>query len=301
METNKQGQPGFRFYNAGSKLDEQWPFSISPTSAGFNPEDGQGAHSIGKWNFVAPKEAWCFIPIEILSGHETLRVNFIDDAKRKYGRRGLVMLDPRHDPATEDPEKALETYPLAPTEALVIERAERLWDGFLESICQSHFDDVQNAMAQGNRPRAAAGFTVHALKMKGYRDPAADFLKGLRDGKSGGMVQAATSPELIGIVKGLAEQSRVTTQLLIALASGKGVDPDLLKAIMSPPAEAPAIPGTVKPVKDYSADPAFQARAFAPKEDGWTKGEGNLDKGTIHEKAAPVSKKERAAAAAKEL
>lgn len=301
METNKQGQPGFRFYNAGTKLDEQWPFSISPTSAGFNPEDGAGAHSIGKWNFIAPKESWCFVPIEIVSGQETLRVNFIEDAKRKYGRRGLVMLDPHHDPETEDADKALETYPLAPTEALVIDRAERLWDVFIDGICQAHLDDVQNAMAHGNRPRAASGFTVHALKLKGFRDPAADFLKGLRNGKQGDVQQAGTSQEMVGVMQGIAQQNKLMMQIVLSLASGQKIDPELLKAAMSPDTTQPAPLPVGKPAKNYSADPEFQARAFREQEDGWTKGEGNVDKGTLKEKSAPAPRKDRTATAAKEL
>jgi len=222
---------GYRFYNGGEKIDEQWPFSISPTSAGFNPEDGQGAHSIGKFNFIAPKRSWLFVPSEIQSGNEILRVNFPEDTRRKYGRRGIVMLDPRHDPATEDPDKPLETYPLAPTEDLVIERAGILWDLFLDGICSAHFEDVQNAMSQGNRPRAASGFTIHALKLKGYRDPAAEYLQGMREGRNGSSPSQGTSPELLGMVRAMQEQNQLMMSVVLAIATGQKVDPELLKAV----------------------------------------------------------------------
>lgn len=234
METNEQGIPGYYFYNAGKRIDEQWCFSISQTSAGYNPEDGEGRHSLGKFNFLAPEREWFFIPGEIQSGNETLRVNFPDDARRKFGNRGVVMLDPKYKLAGEDPDKDLSSYPIAPTRELVEERAAKLWDGWLETICSQHFEDVQNAMAQGNRPRAAAGFTVHALKLKGYKDPAAEYLLGLREGQSGKAPQAASSPELLGLVKGMQQQNQLMMTILMALASGEKIDPELIKNAMTP-------------------------------------------------------------------
>ena len=300
METNLQGLNGYRFYNAGSKIDEQWPFSISPSSAGFNPEDGNGAHSIGKWNFVAPKAAWCFVPMELTSGNEVIRVNFAEDAKRKYGRRGLVMLDPRWDPTKEDSDKALETYPLAPTEQLCIERAERLWDLFLEEICSSHFDDVQNAMAQGNRPRAAHGFTIHALRMKGYRDPAADFLKGMREGQTGVVPQNGNSSEMVGVLRGIQEQNKLMTQLVLALATGQKIDPELLKAVVSP--ESATAPISKAPT--HSAEPPVNAGSMEIEGQPQSSLEARINRRTVEYETAGVrvgGKQDRAKAAAKEL
>lgn len=299
METNEQGLAGYRFYNAGAKIDEQWPFSISPTSAGFNPEDGNGAHSIGKYNLIAPKKSWFFVPVEIRSGNETLRVNFIDDLKRKYGARGVVMLDPRWDPAKEEEDKPLEQYPIAPTEEAVMDRAEQLWDGFLEKICSAHFDDVQNAMAQGNRPRAASGFTIHALKMKGYRDPAADFLKGMREGQMGHAPHQASSPELVGILKGMQEQSRLTTQLILALATGQKIDPELVKALVNP-GDNPA-PQKTAPIQ---SEPPINAGVMEVEGQPTSSLEQRINRRTVEYETAGVkhgSKQERAKAAVKEL
>lgn len=309
METNAAGQSGYRFYNAGKKIDEQWPFSISPTSAGFNPEDGQGAHSIGKFNFVAPKEGWTFVPTEIQSGNETLRVNFADDLKRKYGPRGVVMLDPRWDPAKEDPDKDLGSYPMAPTEELVIERAQTLWGLFLDRICSNHFEDVQNAMAQGSRPRAASGFTIHALKLRGFRDPAAEFLQGLKEGRQGSAPQAGTSPEMLGVLRGIQEQNKLMMTLILSVASGQKVDPELLKSVMTPsdtavppkapaPVEVPINAGVIE--VDGVAKSSLNAR-INNREDGYVRGEGNLDKGTLKIKDVVLPRKDRTQAAAKEL
>jgi hypothetical protein len=285
METNAEGLSGFRFYNAGAKIDEQFPFSISPTAAGFNPEDGKGEHSIGKWNFIASSHAWVFVPLELTSGQEIKRVDFPKHVQKKFGHRGVVMLDPQHDPRKEEPDKPLGNYAVAPTEELVIERAEQLWQEFLEQICRSHIADVQAAMSQGNAPRAAAGFTIHALKECGYRDPAQEYFQGLRAGKTSGVPKEGTSPELLGIVKGLAEQSRVTTQLLIALASGKGVDPELLKAIVVPEVSEP-VPSPESP---FVRDPSLKARVE------------NRESGYETATLKVGGRAERAKAAAKEL
>lgn len=308
METNEAGQLVARFYNAGSKIDEFWSFSISPTAAGFNTDDNQGAHSIGKWNLIAPERGWFLVPLEIVSGNETMRVNFPEDLKRKFGARGIVMLDPRHNPAKEDPEKPLEQFAMAPTEELVIERAEALWDQYLERICSAHFEDVQNAMAGGNRPRAASGFTVRALKLKGYRDPAADFLQGMREGKNA-IGQAATSPEMVGIVRAMQEQNKLLTTLVMAVASGQKVDPELLKSALAPsegpapqPSHAPMEPPINAGTIDVDGIPhsGLEAR-INRREDGWVKGEGNLDKGNLRERAEPLRKGDRGKVAAKAL
>ena len=311
MEQNAAGQSGFRFYNAGNKIDEQWSFSISPTSAGFNPEDGNGAHSIGKFLFIAPKRGWFFIPVEIQSGNETIRVNFPEDCRRKYGARGVVMLDANYKAENEDPDKPIETYPIAPTEELVIQRAEALWDLFLEKICSAHFDDVQNAMSLGNRPRAASGFTVHALKEKGYRDPAAEYLQGMREGRNGNSPQNGTSPELLGMVRAMQEQSRVMMSVVLAVATGQKVDPELLKAVVGPgdtTAPRPQAPAVLEPpinagkveVVDGAPTSSLNAR-IANREDGYIRGEGNLDKGTLKIKDAVLPRKDRTQVAAKEL
>jgi hypothetical protein len=241
METD--GLNGYRFYNAGKKIDEQWLFSISPSSPGFNPGiSGTDTHSLGKYPFIAPERSWFFVPSELASGTEIVRVNYPEDAKRKYGKRGIVMLDPRWDPAKEDPDKALESYPLAPTEDLVIERAETLWNLYLEAICSAHLDDVQNAMAQGNRPRAASGFTIHALKLKGYRDPAAEYLQGMREGRNNLAPQGGSSPEILGLVRSMQQQNQLMMSVMMALASGQKIDPELLKAFQSQEMPAPKPP-----------------------------------------------------------
>jgi hypothetical protein len=298
METNALGQAGYRFYNAGKKIDEQWPFSISATSAGFNPEDGNGAHSIGKFNFVAPKEGWTFVPVELQSGNETIRVNFADDLKRKYGPRGVVMLDPRWDPAKEDPDKSLEAYPMAPTEELVIERANTLWIMFLERICSDHFEDVQGAMAHGNRPRAASGFTVHALKARGYRDPAAEFLQGLKAGQQGAEPQTGTSPEMLGVLKGIQEQNKLMMTLVLSITNGQKVDPELIKALMTP-TNAPAPPKPPTPT-----EPPVNAGVFEVEGQPKTSLEERISRRnveTVYDQPTARPKNERAKVAAKEL
>jgi|SRR5579862_2789197 len=296
METNAEGLTGYRFYNAGVRIDEQWPYSISETSPGFNQDDGKGAHSTGKFCFVAPKQGWTFVPMELKSGQETLRVNFVEDAKRKYGHRGIVMLDPRWDPAKESEDKPLATYPVAPTEELVIARAELLWDQYLEGICSAHFEDVQNAMANGMRPRGASGFTVHALKEKGYKDPAQEFLKGMREGRQGNG-SPSSSPEMVGVLRGIQEQNKHMMALILAVASGQKIDPELLKSVMTPDtAAAPKVSIPLPPpinagTLEVDGSPASSLEARIARR--------NVE--TVYEPPSARPKTERAKAAAKEL
>jgi hypothetical protein len=222
-----------RFYNAGDKIDEMFPFSLP---------DGADIHVIGRWTFQAPKESWISVPSELTVGSNMIHVDFAADVKRRFGKRGVVLLDPRHDPAVEDPDKPLEQYAIAPTEELVIERAEQLWSNYIEEMCRAHFEDVQNAMSSGGAPRKARGFTVHALKLKGYRDPAEDYFMGMKDGKA----PQGTSPELVAMFQQQFQQNQTLMAIVLAMATGQKVDPELLKAVVPVPG-TPQVPKPVVP------------------------------------------------------
>lgn len=275
-----------RFFNAGHKIDELYSFSL--------PE-GADAHVIGKWPFVAPRESWFEVPRELNVGVATIAVQFHKDIQRKYGKRGVVLLDPTHDPKTEDPDKPLEFFAVAPTEELVIQRAEKLWDEYLEGICKAHFEDVQNAMAAGGAPRAARGFTVHALKLKGYRDSAQDFFLGMKEGHNG-KAAAGMSAEVLGMMQAMQQQSQAMMAVVMALATGQKIDPELLKAVVAPPTNGkPAAP----PI-----EPPDNAGDFHVEGQGLTSLEQRISRKTVEYetlKDKPADKKGRAAAAAKEL
>jgi len=270
-----------RFFNAGDKIDEMFPFSLP---------DGADIHVIGRWAFLAPKESWINVPSELTVGANAIRVDFAQDIKRRFGKRGVVLLDPRHDPATEDPDKPLEQYAVAPTEELVIERAEKLWSNYIEDMCRAHFEDVQNAMSSGGAPRRARGFTVHALKLKGYRDPAEDYFLGMKDGKA----PQGTSPELVAMFQQMQQQNQAMMAIVLAVATGQKVDPELLKNVAAPT-------GPIAPLSTSKVATGEITKPLVDKPDGWVKGEGNLDRGTLKEKVAPAPRKDRTAVAAKAL
>lgn len=268
-----------RFFNAGDKIDEMFPFSLP---------DGADIHVIGRWSFLAPKESWITVPSELTVGANTIRVDFGQDIKRRFGRRGVVLLDPRYDPALEDPDKPLEQYAIAPTEELVIERAEKLWSNYIEDMCRAHFEDVQNAMSSGGAPRRARGFTVHALKLKGYRDPAEDYFLGMKDGKA----PQGTSPELVAMFQQQFQQSQAMMAIVLAMATGQKIDPEMLKAVTPTPG-TPQAPKPAPPPNGEQLEVVGQSRIGVEERI-------NRREDTYTPKPA-VGKKQREAAAAKAL
>lgn len=280
-----------RFYNAGSKIDEVFPFSL--------PE-GADIHVIGRWNLLAPKEGWFEVPRELMVRDLTIAVQFAQDVKRRFGNRGVVLLDPAYDPSKEDEDKPLESYPVAPTEDLVIERAEKLWDNYLEKICQSHLEDVQNAMSSGGAPRGARGFTVHALKLKGYRDPAQDYFLGMKEGQQG-KAPAGMSAEFTGMMAQMAKQNSLTMSIVLALATGQKIDPELLKQAIAPDVGQPLPPSNGKAA---TVAPPDNAGSLEVEGQGKTSLEQRINRKSVEYEtlnSKPADKKGRAAAAAKEL
>ncbi len=232
-------QSGFyyEFYNAGVRHQELMPFSISATSAGFNA-DGNDPHSIGHWSLDAPPEGFFRVPAEIQSGNEMLRVNFAEDIKRKFGKLGMVLIDSKWDPDQEDPDKELSEYPIAPTRELAVKRAEAIWQLHLRRIVEAHLSDCQNAMAAGGAPRAASGFTKKAFKLLGIADPGEQYFAGLKEAGKNAAVTA--SGETNTLLLEMQRQNQAMMSIILAVATGQKIDPELLKALMAPAAKGPA-------------------------------------------------------------
>lgn len=228
----------YEFYNAGQRIVEHLRFSISASSLGFNGDDKEG-YSCGFWRLDAPKESFFRVPAELQSGQEVVRVRFAEDIRRRFGMRGIVLIDPKWDPENEDPEKELSEYPVAPTKELGVERAAAIWQLWLKKIVEGHLADCQNAMAAGGAPRAAAGFTKRAFKMLGIADPGEQYFLGL---KEAGKAHGAVSEDVKALITQMQAEQRVAQArqdalagVLIALATGQKVDPELAKALMTPP------------------------------------------------------------------
>lgn len=210
-----------RFYNAGNRIDETLRFS--------QPEGGD-IHFIGYWPLRAPKEGWFEVPSELELQNTTIAVQFTRDIKQKFGPRGVVLLDPRWDPAKEDPDGELWKYPLAPTEELVIQRADALWKIYLRKIVEGHLADCQSAMAAGGAPRAAAGFTKSALNLLGIKDPGEQYFLNLQKGPG---APSGVSDDVKAILVSQGQMMQTLATLIIAQASGKPLDPEAIKAAMA--------------------------------------------------------------------
>ncbi len=219
------------FYNAGNTIDERFSFSLP---------DGNDVHATGSWRFLAPKESFCLVPTEKELGLTTIHVGFVGDVRRRFGSRGVVQIDPKHDPATEDPDATLSKYPVAPNRELAVGRGKDLWLLFTKEIVDQHLADGQNAMAAGGAPRAAVGFTKHCLKIHGIQDPAERHFLSLKNG--GGQ---AVSTDMRAFMEAQQKQSNLMMGVLMAIVSGQKVDPELLKASLSAPGTAGAIPTPV--------------------------------------------------------
>jgi hypothetical protein len=219
-----------RFYNAGYRISEVFAFSLP---------DGADIHVVGRWAFDVAKESWVDVPIQINVGAQELQVNFWKDVRTRFGARGVVLVDPSWDPAKEDPEGPLEKYAIAPTEELAIERGNALWLRYTRAIVDQHLSDCQNARGAGNSPRAAVGFTKHCLKIHGIEDPADRYFDDLKRGKVGGM-----SDDMKGVVLQMQQQNSALLAVVMAMATGQKVDPELLKAVVPPATAQPPAAST---------------------------------------------------------
>lgn len=286
----------YEFYNAGERIDEMMRFSISSSSAGFNAE-GNDSQSVGFWHLNAPAESFFTVPAEMTSGNEVVRVNFATDIKQRLGRQGVVLVDPKWDPAVEDPDEELTKYPVAPNRDLARKRGAEIWQLHLETIVKAHLGDCENAMAAGGTPRAARGFTKKCFKMLGVADPGEAYFKGLKHGaRPAGNGDASNS-----VVLEIQRQNQAMMGIMLAIASGQKIDPEMLKALMPAPGAAPAGPvmsgiatGEItKPMGEF--DPAKAGLDGKPVE--VKHGQVGLD--AYDRKAA--AKKGRASAAEREL
>lgn len=226
----------YEFYNAGNRIQENMRFSISPTSAGFN-SDGNEVHSYGFWPLDAPKEGFFRVPVEIKSGNETLRVQFADDVQRRFGKMGVILVDPDWDASKEDPEKDIQEYPIAPSRDAAVLRGEKIWKLWLRKIVEEHIADCQNAMAAGGAPRAARGFTKRAFEILGIGDPGEQYFLGLKEaGKTAGNGHVN---EALLEIQG---QNQAMMAIVLAIASGQKIDPELLKSMIVKPANGSKLP-----------------------------------------------------------
>ena len=137
--------------------------------------------------------------------------------------------DPSFDVAKEAGEEP-EKYPLATTEELVMEKAELLWKRWLRTVVEGHLADCQNAMSAGGAPRAASGFTKHALELLGIADPGEQYFLNLSKGGNNG----GASGDVKAILASQGQMMQTMMSVVLAMASGQKLDPEMLKTAMEP-------------------------------------------------------------------
>jgi len=218
-----------RFYNGGDRIAETFLFSLP---------DGPDGHVIGHWNFTALKESFFEVPETITAQNQEKHVTFWQDIHRRFGNRGIVLIDARHDPASEDPEK--DPPAVAPDDESAVERARVLWSAYTLSIVQQHLNDCEAARAAGGAPRAAMGFTKRCLKLNGVTDPAQQYLDALRKGQNPG---AGSDAVMLAMMQ-MQQQQQQMMALVLAIASGQKIDPALIAQLKPEPTAGQAAPVT---------------------------------------------------------
>lgn len=215
-----------RFYNAGDKLEEYMSYSL-PDSM----QQDNGKHSLSRWALIAPKQGWFDVPTTLDVNGETVALYFVKDISLKFGKRGIVKLDPQYDATKEDSERSVTEYPVASTEDACIARGAEIWQLYLRSIVENHLRDCQAAMSAGGAPTASSGFTKHAMKLLGIDDPGEKYFNQLKQGGPAGV-----SADVAAILASQQQQTQAMMTALLAIASGQKLDPEALKAALAPPA-----------------------------------------------------------------
>jgi len=209
------------FFNAGDKIDETLSYSI-PT--------GQDAHCIARWRLLAPQGDFFEVPTELTVAQtgETIAVQFSRDITFKFGKRGVVRINPEYNAEAEDPDKGVENFPYASSREDAEIRGAEIWAVYLDEIVKSHLADCDAARAAGGAPRSARGFTKRALKLRGVQDPGEQYYNSLRNGGAG---ESKSDP----VVAALQAQNQMIITMLTAVMQGKAVDPAALAKLAETP------------------------------------------------------------------
>ena len=160
-----------RMYNAGDRIFEVWKYSIDPTAA-MSPD----IHCTAQWNMDAPAQGFFEVPIEMPNalGTAMVPVNFRVDIPRKFGDRGVILVD-----LQRSAEEINETEAVAATEEQAILKGRERWQGYLETVCRQHIEQCQQFKAAGNPARTAFGFTKRAFGLLGWKDPGDEVMLGI--------------------------------------------------------------------------------------------------------------------------
>ena len=175
-------QRKFKMFNAGDRITETLLFS--------NP-DGHDIHVICRYGFDAPANNFVFVPEMIKVLNAEVHVQFVDDILKNFADRGVVLIDPTHEPplvhedvydektgetkrvATKQiDQEADDAIPLARSDDEARAKSTRKWLKFCDTKVREHLEQCQQIRASGGVPLAASGFVKRALKIQKITDPA---------------------------------------------------------------------------------------------------------------------------------
>lgn len=175
-------QRKFKVFNAGDRITETCLFS--------NP-DGHDIHVLCRYSFDAPAGGFALIPEMIKVGNAEVHVQFVDDILKNFADRGVVLIDPTHEPplvhedvynektgetnrvATKQiDQEADDAIPLARSDDEARAKGKRKWIKFCDTKVREHLEQCQMIRSSGGVPLAASGFVKRALRLQGIIDPA---------------------------------------------------------------------------------------------------------------------------------
>lgn len=152
-----------RFYNAGDMIQDRFAFTLP---------DGPDIHASGFAEVKLNPKSFSEIETEYRVGPAVVRLQLDQDVLRRYGKRGVVLVD-----ANLDPKKIGEDEPLALSDSDAEERGARLWLLYLREIVMRHEEENALVRSQGGARRSPGGFTRRAYKLLGLKVPGDEVLQ----------------------------------------------------------------------------------------------------------------------------
>lgn len=200
-----------KMYNAGDRIKEPISFSI--------PDTYGDVHAIARWELDAPAQSFFYAPTELrLAGGEKIKVEFPYDIVRKFGMRGVILIDEDEYKGQQLPED----QPFASSDEEAVEKGKTLWREYLSEIVRTHLDACAEARAKGGAPRPAQGFTKRALKLLGQVDPGEHVFEQQVKVATSSNPDAVAMKEQVDARAKMMEELRQQNQKLMAEMKAKG-------------------------------------------------------------------------------
>lgn len=159
-----QAEKADRLYNGGDRISESLAYSL--------PDDiSHDKHCIARWAMEAPANEFFDLPKMFIIQGSRIYVPFTETVLRsdRYGERGVILINPDYDLPKDS--EAAEKVPIANSDKEGIKKAERHWATYVTKVAQQWISECDAVRSAGGVPRAASGFVLRALKLRGIEDP----------------------------------------------------------------------------------------------------------------------------------